>query len=126
MADPGEIIEVGLSGAERRVLSRGLMEWGGPAHCTGAMAVAMGFSSVPSLLAEGRQIASVLESGRPLTRRDWTRALLATEIVFISDVLGSGTEWPTTTGLDDAGTLQSLRSIQRKLGAVILRSGNWA
>jgi hypothetical protein len=123
VAGQGEIIEIDLTDIERRVLSCGLAEWGGPAHCTDAMAPAMGFSNVPGLLAEGRQIITDLDSGRSLTCQDWTRALLATEIVFISDMLGSGAEWPTTTGLDDASTLKALRSIQRKLAAVIVRSG---
>ena len=126
MADPGEIIDVDLTDAERWVLNRGLVEWGGPAHCTEAMATAMGFSSVENLYAEGDRIASDLESKRPLTRWDWTRALLATEVVFISDVLGSGIEWPDTTGLDDVETLHTLRHVQNKLAAVILRRGAWA
>ncbi|PJI84726.1 hypothetical protein [Luteimicrobium subarcticum] len=48
-------------------------------------------------------------------------ALVAAEIAFVSDVHGSGTDWQTTTGYDDAGTLGRLRSIQRRLGPVVVR-----
>jgi hypothetical protein len=126
VADPEEIVDVDLTDAERWVLDRGLVEWGGPAHCTEAMAKAMGFGNVANLYTEGDRIVRDLESRRPLTRRDWTRALLATEIVFISDVLGSGIEWPDTTGLDDVETLHELRGVQHKLSGVILRRGSWA
>lgn len=86
----------------------------------------MGFQSVEDLLDEADRIVDAIECRRPLSRRDWTRALLATEIVFASDVLGSGVEWPTTTGLDDRQTLRTLRGLQVKLAAVILRRGSWA
>ena len=120
-----ELIEVELSKGERFVLNRGLVEWGGPARCTRSMAKALGFKDADDLLTEGYRIAGDLEVGRPLTARDWTRALLATEVVFASDVLGSGVEWTDTTGLDDVETLQALRSLQRKLVGVVLRNGAW-
>ena len=91
-----------------------------------AMARAMGFQSVANLLGEGDRIVNDIEARRPLTRRDWTRALLATEIVFASDVLGSGVEWPATTGLDDVETLRTLRRLQLKLAGVVVRRGAWA
>jgi hypothetical protein len=50
---------------------------------------------------------------------DWARILLATEIVFASDLMGSGTEWRTTTGMTDEETINLLRGIQRKLGGVL-------
>lgn len=90
--------EIDLTDEERELLRRGLLEWGGPARCTEAMAVAIGFSSVTDLLDEGRRIADDLLAGRALMKNDWRRALLATEIVFVSDVLGSGVDWSTTTG----------------------------
>jgi hypothetical protein len=124
VTDPLETVDVDLSDAERWVLNRGLIEWGGPAYCTDAMAEAMA-GTLRVLYAEGDWIATDLQSRRPLTRRDWTRALLATEIVFISDVLGSVIEWPLTTGLDDVETLHTLRNVQLKLAAVILRGGAW-
>ena len=103
------------------MLDRGLVEWGGPARCTEQMAVALGFDSVADLLEEGYRIADDISNERPLTRRDWTRALLATGVVFASSVLGSGYEWETTTDLDDATTLATLREIQSRLAGVIIR-----
>ncbi|MFD8782806.1 hypothetical protein [Kitasatospora sp. NPDC059599] len=50
---------------------------------------------------------------------DWARILLAAEIVFVSDLVGSGTEWSTTTGFADEATIRMLRSIQRKLGGIV-------
>ena len=67
---------------------------------------------------EGYRIADDLLVRRSLSMSDWRRALLATEIVFISDVLGSGIDWSITTGMDDVETLRMLRSVQRKLGGV--------
>ena len=122
---PEQTLDADLTDAERFVLNQGLVEWGGPAQCTDAMARATGFRDVADLFDQGGRIARDLAARRPLSRRDWTRALLATEVVFASDVLGSGTEWPDTTGLDDQETLQTLRSIQYKLAGVIVRHGAW-
>ena len=72
------------------------------------------------------RMIDALDQRRPLSRRDWARTLLATEIVFASDVLGSGVVRPITTGLDDVETLHSLRGLQIKLAGVILRRGAWA
>jgi hypothetical protein len=41
--------------------------------------------------------------------------LLAAESVFASDVVGSGLDWPTTTGIPDAESIAILRGLQRKL-----------
>ncbi len=51
----------------------------------------------------------------PLSRTDWTRTLLATEIVFIDNVVGAGWDWSPVTGFSDTETLQVLRRLQRKL-----------
>jgi hypothetical protein len=115
MADPTEMVAFLLSDEERFLLRCGLVEWGGPASCTNAMAVAMGFASVRDLFSESGRMMAELEARRPLSRWDWSRMLLATEIVFASDVMGSGVEWPTTTGLDDQRSLEVLRGLQRKL-----------
>ncbi|MFD2091298.1 hypothetical protein [Blastococcus deserti] len=55
---------------------------------------------------------------QPLTRRDWARALLATEIVFASNLVGSGLDWSSTTGLSDEETIALLRTLQRKIPPV--------
>lgn len=110
-----ELIDVALTDDERQVLSSGLIEWGGPAHCTEEMAVALGFESVADLFETGARLADNIRNRKPLTVRDWARALLATEVVFASDLLGSGHDWAVTVGLDDQHTLRTLRNIQRRL-----------
>jgi hypothetical protein len=109
------MVEFELTAEERFLLSRGLAEWGGPAYCTDALAVAMGFDSVADLAVQSDRLLRSLDAREPLSRWDWTRVLLATEIVFVSDVVGSGVEWETTTGLADARSLEVLRDLQRKL-----------
>lgn len=116
-----DVVDVALTEKERFLLEHGLVEWGGPARCTEAMAVAIGFDSVADLLASGYRIAEDLSKGKPLTRSDWTRALLATEVVFASNVLGSGHDWEVATGLDDALSIRLLREVQLRLAGVILR-----
>lgn len=116
MRDADEVVEVDLDVDQRVVLGRGLLEWGGPAVATNVLAVAMGFASVEDFAVQRRRLRAALNARQPLSRWDWSRMLLATEIVFASDVLGSGLEWPTTTGLGDVETLEILRGLQRKLG----------
>ncbi len=108
-----------LSAAEREVLRRGLGEWFGPARCTEALAVAMGFLSVDDLREQEKRIRSALVANEPLSGRDWRRALVATEFVFASDVFGSGVEWSITTGLGDEETIHILRGLQRKLARAV-------
>lgn len=105
---------VELSPAERSLLSVGLSQWGGPARPTSAMIDALGFSR-PTFAAEVSRLRDRIVAGEALDGRDWTRALIATEIVFVSDVVGAGVEWEICTGLSDAETIATLRSLQRKL-----------
>jgi len=119
--DPSTPVQLRLSDEERDLLRAGLLEWGGPASCTDELAVAMGFQNVRDLFEEGRRIGKGIADGQPLSRTDWTRALLATEVVFVSNVMGSGWDWAITTGLNDELTLKTLRALQRKMvtGGVI-------
>ena len=82
-----------------------------------------GFADVQDLFAQADRILGELDAGRPLSRWDWSRTLLATEIVFASNVMGSGTDWTDTTGLDDARSIQVLRDLQRKLAAIVVPIG---
>ena len=108
-------VEIPLSHEERQLLRAGLAEWGGPAHTTDEFAVAMGFKGTDDLLSQRHRLDQALAAGEPLSRLDWRRVLLATELAFASDVVGSGIEWPTTTGLSDVDTIQLLRGVQRKV-----------
>jgi hypothetical protein len=110
-----DLVTVDLTDQERHVMARGFAEWGGPAHSTDALAVAMGFEGTEDLYVQARRLSRSVEAGEPLSRQDWRRCVIATEIVFASDVFGSGVDWQTTTGLADELTIQVLRSIQRKV-----------
>lgn len=113
--DPNELIYVDLNERERFLLRCGMVEWGGPARCTEEMAVALGFASVQSLFDDTDRLIRALDSKQPLSRLDWLRVLLATEVVFASNTLGSGADWSITTGLPDDETIQLLRAVQRTL-----------
>lgn len=71
--------------------------------------------SWPSPSGDGERLLRSLEAGEPLTALDWCRAVLATEIVFASNLMGSGHDWMFTTGLSDERSIVLLRQIQRKL-----------
>lgn len=80
-------------------------------------ASAMGFRNVSDLFEQGKRIADGIAAGEPESRADWPRAFLATEIVFISNVVGSGWDWAITAGFADGSTLKTLRTLQRKIVA---------
>lgn len=115
MYPTGDIIDIPLTQQERELLGRGLQEWSGPASCTDGLAVAMGFDSLEDFFAQSRRVQAALAGGEPLSPTDWLRTLLATEIVFVSDVLGSGTDWSSATGFTDEYRIQVLRAVQRKI-----------
>ena len=70
--------------------------------------------SVEDLLrGQGPDLQAAIERGDPLTKADWQRALLATEIVFASDGIGAGWDWHITTGITDEDTIRLLRTVQR-------------
>ncbi|MBC9714852.1 hypothetical protein H9Y04_20075 [Streptomyces sp. TRM66268-LWL] len=90
-----------------------------PARCSDQLAVGMGFTDAQDLVRGTLKLRDALGEDAPLTPADWARTLLATEIVFVSDLAGSGVEWPTTTGIGDEETIVMLRLIQRKLAGTV-------
>lgn len=112
-----EPVHFELSDEERKLLWQGLGQWGGPADLTDAMAVAMGFASTAGFFEEEERLSAALEEKAALPPADWRRILLATEIVFASDIVGAGYEWQTVTGLDDESTLRILRRLQQRFPA---------
>ena len=116
--EPTDVLSPDFDDAERRLLRWGAIEWGGPARCTDEMAVAMGFQSVQDLFDSTDRLTDAIESGTPLTAMDWLRILLATEIVFSSNTIGSGLDWSMTSGFTDEESLALLRSVQRKLPGI--------
>jgi hypothetical protein len=113
--DASERVGVDLTAEEIRLLTAGLVEWGGPARCTDPLAMAMGFVDVEDLFRQSKWLVTAIRNAEPLSPRDWTRVLLATEIVFASDVLGSGSDWGSTVGWSDEQTIRVLRQLQSKL-----------
>ena len=110
-----DIVEVELTDGEWFMLYRGLAEWAGPARCTDVMAEAMGFGDVERMWVEMDRLKRITKRHQAMSRWDWARTLLATEIVFASSVIGGGQDWQADTGLSDAASLQTLRSLQDKL-----------
>lgn len=104
-----------LTASEINLIRRALLEWSGPARCSDDFAAAMGYADFSGLVESSSRFRQKLEDDDPIAGSDWVRMLLATEVVFVSDVVGSGVEWSTTTGLTDEYTISTLRTIQRKL-----------
>ena|SRR5438105_2822021 len=115
MSNSEDLIALDLTDDESAVLRAGLDAWGGPARATQEIAVAIGFRDNADLLAEGDRIRIALETRQPLSPLDWARAVLATEIAFASQLVGSGEDWEITTGFSDANTIRILRQMQRNL-----------
>ncbi len=107
---------VTLDNDERRLLRAGLLEWGGPARPTEAFAVAMGFTSAAGLPREAWGLWRRIEAGEVLAPEEWRRVLLAVELVFASDVVGSGLDWSITSGMSDEEALAVLRRLQQNSG----------
>lgn len=114
MTDAPEV-PVLLDKSERHFLRSALLDWGGPASPTDALAAAMGFTDAKSLSSEAWALWKRIEDGEALMADDWRRVLLAAEIVFVSDVVGSGLDWRFTSGLTDTDSIAILRGLQRKL-----------
>ena len=110
-----ELVHVQLNADERAVLRAGLLDWGGPARPTDALAVAMGFIDAAALPRDAWGLWEHIDRSSSLAAEDWRRVLLAVEVVFVSDVVGSGLDWRFTSGFSDAETIEVLRGLQRKL-----------
>ncbi|MGN6606688.1 MAG: hypothetical protein ACTHMS_06735 [Jatrophihabitans sp.] len=108
-------VPVSLDERERCFLRSALLDWGGPANPTDALAAAMGFTSAESLSREAWALWTRIEAGEALTVGEWRQALLAVEVVFASDVVGSGLDWRITSGISDEESIAILRALQRKL-----------
>ena len=108
-------VPVSLDEMELRFVRVALLEWGGPARPTDGLAVAMGFTSAARMSSEAWELWERIEAGEALTATDWRQVLLAVEVVFASDVVGSGLDWRITSGISDEESIAVLRGLQRKL-----------
>ena len=113
--EPNGLFALDLTDDERRLLERGTWEWGGPAYGTEALAVAMGFTDYDDFVHALPRLRVALEQGEPMSALDWIRLVLATEIAFVSDFIGSGTDWSVTSGRSDQESIAVLRGLQRKI-----------
>ena len=109
------VVPVVLDDMERRFLRAAMLEWGGPGRPTEEVAAALGFASADSMSSETWSLWRRIEAGETLSSVDWRRVLLAAEVVFASDVVGSGLDWPITTGISDADSVAVLRRLQKRL-----------
>ena len=75
----------------------------------------MGFTGAKEMSREAWALWGRIERNDHLSPDEWRKVLLAVEVVFASDVVGSGVEWPTTTGISDVDSIATLRKLQRKL-----------
>jgi hypothetical protein len=106
---------VELSDDERAFLRAALLDWGGPANPTDEVAVALGATDADSLSAHTWGLWKRFEAEGALSTAAWRQVLLAVEVVFVSDVVGSGLDWPITSGFSDADSIRILRGLQRRL-----------
>jgi hypothetical protein len=109
------ISQPALDPDELDLIRHALAEWSGPAHSTDDLARAMGFADTAAVDASIKPLLAKLNLSEPLLPHEWLQLQLATEFIVGSDIFGSGVEWPTTSGLDDAVSIGILRNVQRKL-----------
>jgi len=119
--EPLRPVDVGLTRDELAFISAGLGQWGGPARAEPESAVIADFRGVAEMDEATERLRRSVANGDPLSRRDWRRVLVLTELIFGSDTFGAGVEWETVTGRDEAIDLRLLREVQRKLVAVCPR-----
>ena len=116
---PDDVVAVDLPDEQRDLMITALLEWGGPARPTDTIARAMGFASAEAICREGERLRSALRRRQAMSKRDWARALVATEIVFASSYYGAAGDWEVITGWSDERTLPLLRNLQRSLRGLL-------
>jgi hypothetical protein len=112
---PDEIVALDLPDVQRELMMKGLMEWAGPARPTDTLARAMGYADPDKLIEGCYRLRTALGEKQEMSKRNWARGLVATEIVFASRYYGAAGEWALTTGWSDEFTLRVLRNLQRSL-----------
>jgi len=115
---PDDLRAVDLPDEQRSLLIGALIEWGGATRPTDTVARAMGFANRGSIHPEHERIRAALTKHEPMSKRDWARALVATEFVFASSYYGAAGDWANLTGWSDQHTLSVLRALQRSLGGL--------
>ena len=115
MPDEEEVVALDLSDDEWNLLREGVLQLGGPTALDDAVSRAIGYRDTADLRAHRSSLLAEVKARRPLSRRDWRRLQIATEITFASQYYGAGSDWEICSTLDDATTIKLLRQVQRKL-----------
>lgn len=121
MREPNEVlrpIDVGLNREEVEFMIVGFGQWYGPARPEAVSAQLVGYDTTDEMADGISHLRDALRAGAALSRRDWKRVLIATELIFGSDAFGAGVEWKIVTARDEVRDLRLLREIQRKLVGV--------
>lgn len=111
----GQLISLGFDRDEREFFARTLEQCGGPAQVTDALAAFIGFTDAGDMVKRCYGIADRVRRDGRIDAADLERGQLACEILFSSDIYGSGLDWVATTGLEDADAIGLLRRIQVKM-----------
>jgi hypothetical protein len=112
---PEPAITLDLTQDQRKVLISGVSSWMGPGYRPSIIMRALMLSERTELRALGGRLSAALHSNSPLPASDWARALLMTEVGFVSRVAGQGSQWTATTSLRDEETIIILRTIQARM-----------
>ncbi|WP_246594970.1 DUF2716 domain-containing protein [Actinoplanes auranticolor] len=108
-----------LTPVERELLRLGVAEWERPDGDRTAVVDLLGYADRGELRSDVQRLAGLLDTSRPMSRRDCRRVLLATELAFASETLGWSRDWTSDTGFTDRDTITVLRGIQEKLAGIV-------
>ena len=122
MGGDEDLVALELSDDEWNLLFQGVLQLGGPTALDDTISRAIGYRDTSELLDHWSRLLAEVKERRPLSRRDWRRAQLATEISFVSGYYGAASDWEICSMLDDATSIRLLRQIQRKLIATVGRA----
>ena len=64
-------------------------QWLGPAPCSDAVAIAIGYSSAGDLHLDIKRLLTAMSDAEAFAAADWRRLLISAEIIFGSDVRGA-------------------------------------
>lgn len=115
MKDTDGVVALELSDDEVLMLNAGLTDWFGPGHATDAVPRLFGYADGVAMDTDHWRIAQAIRAGGALSIRDWTRALLSAEIIFVSEVIGDGSDWDAIYGGPDEDWMRVLRGLQQKI-----------
>ncbi|MEV0456522.1 DUF2716 domain-containing protein [Catellatospora methionotrophica] len=103
----------GLTAVERELLRLGVT-----AASTSASHL-LEYGDAQAMQADRDRLAGLIASGGPMSRSDFRRALLATELSFASETLGIARDWSSDTGFDDRDTITVLRTLQGRAAGLV-------